>query len=243
LRLPTREELERIVAFESQIYMAQVHDGGIGKLVTPGAPPALGPLAMRDGKAGQSSGAAFQSFDMWKGSSNATMASIARGADLFMNRKFSIRDTAYINTASAGNPVQRTCATCHNAPLTGMDVSAGWVDVGTTNLRAAAERPSGIESSELPVFKITCNKDAAPHPFLGRTIYTTDPGRAMISGKCADVGAIVMQQLRGLSARPPYFVNGSAKTLRDVVNFYERRYGMGLTEAEKTDLVNFLGAL
>jgi cytochrome c peroxidase len=127
--------------------------------------------------------------------------------------------------------------------MTGQDMSAGWVDVGTTNIQASAERPAAIESSELPVFKITCNKDAQPHPFLGRTIYTTDPGRAMISGKCADVGSIVMQQLRGLSARAPYFVNGSAKTLRDVVEFYEKRYDMKLTDAEKTDLVNFLGAL
>ena len=247
LRLPTREELEKIVAYESQVYMAQVHDGASGILATPGAPVGLGPLAMRDGKAGvhgdNASDPVFRSFATWASSKDSVRASIARGADLFMNRKFAIRDTAYINTSSAGNSIQRTCATCHSAQMTGQDMSAGWVDVGTTNIQASAERPAAIESSELPVFKITCNKDAQPHPFLGRTINTTDPGRAMISGKCADVGSIVMQQLRGLSARAPYFVNGSAKTLRDVVEFYEKRYDMKLTDAEKTDLVNFLGAL
>ena len=38
------------------------------------------------------------------------------------------------------------------------------------------------------------------------TIYTQDPGRALISGKCEDVGAIVIQQFRGLAARAPVFL-------------------------------------
>ena len=57
------------------------------------------------------------------------------------------------------------------------------------------------------------------------------------------LGTIVMQQLRGLAARPPYFANGSAQTLREVVDFYDRRYNIGYTEQEKQDLVNFMGAL
>ena len=44
-----------------------------------------------------------------------------------------------------------------------------------------------------------------------------------------------------LSARrPPYFHNGSAATLMDVVEFYDTRFGLGLTPAEKADLVAFL---
>jgi len=58
-----------------------------------------------------------------------------------------------------------------------------------------------------------------------------------------DVGSIVMQHLRGLAARAPYFSNGSAKTLREVVDFYDRRFDMKLTDMEKDDLVNFLGVL
>ncbi|HZS49477.1 MAG TPA: hypothetical protein VFA54_01345 [Bryobacterales bacterium] len=49
--------------------------------------------------------------------------------------------------------------------------------------------------------------------------------------------------MRGLSARAPYFHSGSAATLLDVVNFYDRRFGIGFTEQEKADLVAFLGAL
>jgi cytochrome c peroxidase len=72
---------------------------------------------------------------------------------------------------------------------------------------------------------------------------TTDPGRAMVTGKWKDIGRFKGPILRGLAAREPYFHNGSAATLLDVVNFYNTRFDMGLTEAEKADLVAFLRAL
>lgn len=49
--------------------------------------------------------------------------------------------------------------------------------------------------------------------------------------------------LRGLSSRAPYFHNGSATTLFDVIEFYDRRFEMGFTAQEKADLVAFLSAL
>jgi len=78
---------------------------------------------------------------------------------------------------------------------------------------------------------------------VGRVVYTTDPGRALVSGRCADIGAIVMQQMRGLAARAPYFSNGGARTLRELVDYYDRRFDAKYTEREKQDLVNFLGVL
>ena len=72
---------------------------------------------------------------------------------------------------------------------------------------------------------------------------TTDPGRAMISGKWADIGKFKGPILRGLIARAPYFHNGSARTLGDVVDFYDTRFAIGLTRQEKADLVAFLGSL
>jgi hypothetical protein len=116
------------------------------------------------------------------------------------------------------------CASCHAAGATGA------MDIGTTN------QPYAPEAADLPLFRVTCNAD-------GRVIYTQDPGRALITGKCSDVGAIVMQQLRGLSARAPYFSNGSAATLRDVVEFYDRRYSIGYSEKQEQDLINFLRSL
>jgi len=111
------------------------------------------------------------------------------------------------------------------------------MDIGTANRAAASADP------ELPLFKITCEASAPAHPFLGRVIYTNDPGRALVTGKCADVGSIVMQQFRGLAARAPYFANGSAANLRDLVDFYDHRFGARFTEQEKQDLVNFLKVL
>ena len=183
----------------------------------------------------------FQSFERWKGGGDgapaAFRASVARGADLFLTRAFWIRDTAHLNTVGLGNPVKRTCSTCHNAQMTGMDVAPGWMDLGTNN------RPTADPLPHLPLFKVTCRRDAPPHPFLGRVIYTHDPGRALISGQCADVGAITMQQFRGLAARAPYFSNGSAATLKDLVDYYNTRFEANYTDQEKQDLVNFLGVL
>jgi cytochrome c peroxidase len=71
----------------------------------------------------------------------------------------------------------------------------------------------------------------------------TDPGRAMISGKCADIGKLKGPVLRGLAARAPYFHNGSAATLNDAVDFYDQRFNLNLTQQQKADLVAFLQTL
>jgi len=71
----------------------------------------------------------------------------------------------------------------------------------------------------------------------------TDPGRALISGKCADIGKVKGPILRGLAARAPYFHNGSAATLSDAVNFYDQRFGIKFSERQKQDLINFLNTL
>jgi len=49
--------------------------------------------------------------------------------------------------------------------------------------------------------------------------------------------------LRGLAARAPYFHNGSAATLRDVIDFYEQRFQLSFTEQQKSDLEAFLRSL
>ncbi|HTC36128.1 MAG TPA: MFS transporter [Bryobacteraceae bacterium] len=243
--------VRRIVDFESQIYVAQIFDAKAGNLAETGGPTALGPRAMAEHRPGvlgdNDYDPVFQLFDVWKRPGQSAQAefraSIARGNDIFMFRQFWLRDATHINSIGLGNPLKRTCATCHNAQMTGQDLSAGWVDVGTTNYPTWTEPPLYSEARELPVFKITCDQDVPPHPYLGRVIYTSDPGRALISGRCIDVGSIVMQQFRGLAARAPYFSNGSMKSLRELVDFYDRRFDMKLSEQEKQDLVNFLGVL
>ena len=53
----------------------------------------------------------------------------------------------------------------------------------------------------------------------------------------------VLEIPRGLTARAPYFHNGSAASLKDVFEFYNVRFEMGLTEREKAELVAFLRIL
>jgi cytochrome c peroxidase len=77
----------------------------------------------------------------------------------------------------------------------------------------------------------------------GETVQTTDPGRAMLTGKWADIGKFKGPVLRGLSARAPYFHNGSARSFDDVLDFYESRFNLGLTPQERSDLIAFLKAL
>jgi hypothetical protein len=253
-------ELERIVAFEQQIYAAQAWDAAAGELAVH-AGPGFGAQNLAAAEAGvlgnNTTRFVFPLAATWRerapnaarpaaDAAQAARESIARGHDVFMFRTFFIRDSMHLNSVGLGNPVKRTCSTCHGMHMTGMDVANGWMDIGTTNLPWAREAPLNpwtTEAPQLPLFKVTCNADVAPHPFLGRVIYTQDPGRALISGKCNDVGAIVMQQFRGLAARAPYFVNGSAATLRELVDFYDRRYSIGYTEQDKRDLVAFLAAL
>ncbi|MDQ2639035.1 MAG: hypothetical protein M3Y79_00395 [Pseudomonadota bacterium] len=256
----TPAQLQQIQDFELQLYAAQSWSNKGGSLHEPDGPSGIGPRAMEKGEDGvlgnNTTRFVFPTENKWadlpegatpeEKTRNAHRESIQRGHDVFFFRTFWIRDAMHINTVGLGNPIKRTCATCHGMHMTGMDTANGWMDVGTTNKPWAlepAESPWAKEVPPLPLFKITCRADLPPHPFLGRVIYTQDPGRALISGKCEDVGAIVIQQFRGLAARPPYFSNGSASTLRELVDFYDRRFNIKLTDQERGDLVNFLGAL
>jgi cytochrome c peroxidase len=46
-----------------------------------------------------------------------------------------------------------------------------------------------------------------------------------------------------MPARAPYFHNGSAATLTDVVEFYDTRFNVHMSGQQKEDLVAFLSAL
>jgi cytochrome c peroxidase len=252
--------LQKLLGFETQVFAAQINDAHAGPLVEPGGPAAFGPHALATGRTAvlgnNTTNYVFPIGDAWRqlprtgeaahDARSAAREAIARGHDVFFFRTFWIKDAMHINTVGLGNPAKRTCATCHGMHMTGMDTANGWMDIGTTNLPWAVEaqqNPWTKDKPEMPLFKLTCDKALAPHPFLGRVIYTQDPGRALITGRCNDIGTIVMQQFRGLAARPPYFSNGSARDLRELVDFYDRRFNIQYSEQEKQDLVAFLSAL
>jgi cytochrome c peroxidase len=123
-----------------------------------------------------------------------------------------------------------TCGTCHDSPNIGNHSLPLAINIG------AGDLTSPLDVSYLPI--ITLQNKAT------REIKsTTDPGRALITGFWNDVGKVKGPILRGLASRAPYFHNGSAASLADVLEFYERRFNIGLTPQEKKDLIAFLSAL
>jgi len=96
-----------------------------------------------------------------------------------------------------------------------------------------------LAPATMPVFQLVCNQG----PLAGQTFYTTDPGKALITGQCSDIGRGKGLVLRGLAARAPYFHNGAAADLSQVVNFYNNRFQMNLTSQQMQDLINFLQTL
>jgi hypothetical protein len=248
-------QLQQIEDFEDSVYAAQSFDHTGRELTGDGAPPGLGPEALENGAPARLGNnpinRIFGTFAMWQQPATAPgetepqqqpqmqfRGSVARGADIFYLRRFIISDVGKYNDKGLGNPFKRSCGSgCHNTLLMGMDLAPGYMDLGLNNLPWANARP------DLPLFKVVCDPSAPAQSYLGRLIYTHDPGRALITGKCIDVGASMTQQSRGLAARAPYFMNGSAANLRELVDFYDRRFNIGYTEHEKQDLVNFLSVL
>lgn len=239
-------QVRKIVEFENGLFTAQQSDsvgGALDSLGAQGGPQLLADSA--PGQLGSQGIPVWSEFAAWENIPAAAplaaqqrrfRESVARGARLFRERTFLISDSAGINSPIGfGNPVRNGCAFCHNMSQMGNDVAPGQVDLGTQNA------PFADPAAHLPLFRITCK--AAPHPHYGATIYTYDPGYALTTGKCADVGKITLQSNRGLAARAPYFSNGSANTLREVIDYYERRYNIGYTEQEKQDLVNLMSVL
>jgi cytochrome c peroxidase len=77
----------------------------------------------------------------------------------------------------------------------------------------------------------------------GETIQSTDPGIALHSGKWEEIGRFKVPVLRALASRAPYFHDGSARDLGEVVDFYNTRFQMNLSAQEISDLTAFLKAL
>ncbi len=88
-----------------------------------------------------------------------------------------------------------------------------------------------------------CRKDAATGLATNDCKTTTDLGQGLIDGRFDHVGKIKGPILRGLAGRAPYFHNGSATTLMDIVNFYDTRFNLHLSDKDKNDLSAFLGTL
>jgi len=161
---------------------------------------------------------------------NNQRASIARGEAVFNSKPINITGVAGLNDDLNLQTISGTCGTCHNSPNVGNHSLPVPLNIGVGDVN------SPLDVSYLPVFTLRNNT-------TGETKTTTDPGRALISGAWKDVGRLKGPILRGLASRAPYFHNGSADSLSDVVDFYNKRFNVGITPQEKKDLIAFLNTL
>jgi len=249
---PEAAELKQIVNFESALFTAQTRSKGANDLTSNGV--AGGPVALstqaffigiNDPFGGNPMGTPFDPdilklFGAWanpeKGSKAIREAreSTARGEQIFNTKAFTISDVAGLNDGVGQASITGTCGTCHDTPNVGNRSVDGALNIGTSDLSEVNP------ALPLPSFTVHCDLG----PLAGQSFFTFDPGRALITGQCEDIGKVKVPILRGLAARAPYFHNGSAADLPAVINFYQRRFfTLSLTFQETTDLTNFLNSL
>ncbi len=227
------------------LYTTQVSDKAAGQLGAQGArgdPQALAkqpffigindPFGLNPTGAGFNP-AAFDSFAAWanlrsNGQYTVARQAVARGEAIFNTRRFNITGVKGLNDELGQVSITGTCTTCHSSPNVGNHSVSAPLDLG---IAAEARR-----TPDMPLYTLRCIATRA-------VVKTTDPGRALITGKCKDIGKFKGPILRGLAARAPYFHNGSAATLDDVVALYNQRFNIGLTPPEIADLVAFLRSL
>lgn len=214
-----------IVDFELGLYNAQVKHDVAGNLASAEAFGGPGALVTQPFAIGMNSGAAFDAkvftiFDAWivrePNGRNAGRADVAAGQRVFNEKTF-------------GPNGDRTCSRCHNAPNVGSSTRFAFFDIGVSD----ASRWNG----NVPLYRVRQKSNPA------NVAETTDPGRAMITGQWADLNKFKVPGLRGLAARPPYFHDGSAATIADVVSHYEARFAIHFEGDEKRQLVTFLESL
>lgn len=248
----TAEQTRQIVAFESGLFTAQMRDRRAGNLQSDGAlggPRTLSRqgffVGINDPVGLNPTGASFDPnvftlFGQWTrftdmppGPETDARRAIARGETIFNAKSFTITGVAGLNGATFASGVTvpdsfvGSCTICHDSPNVGNHSVKAPLDIGLT---VPAQAPY------LPVYTLR-------NLSTQETVRTTDPGRAMITGKWADIGKFKGPVLRALAARAPYFHNGSAATLEEVVEFYDKRFNIGLTASERASLVAFLKAL
>jgi cytochrome c peroxidase len=126
------------------------------------------------------------------------------------------------------NAAGRSCNACHNTANDGTNINGTLFDIGTASAAA--------RTADLPLYTFR-NK------LTGETRQLTDAGRGNVSGAWSDLGKFKTPTLRALAARAPYFHNGIAATIEDVIRHYEFHLGFRFTDAERADLAAFLKAL
>src|SRR5713101_9134864 len=199
----TNAQREAIVAFETALATAQVWDErakNLNAADAKGGPEAIFDQAFYYGindnlgdyrTHAPFTPAVFNTFDAWHdlrgdGSANEARRAVARGQATFNSKAFTISGVAGLNLNSPFNPplpasFQGTCTTCHDAPNSGNHSIVAPLNIGLVD--ASRRTP------DMPLYTLRNKAD-------GQIVQTTDPGRALISGKFADIGRFKGPMLR-----------------------------------------------
>jgi len=254
---PTATQLQQLVSFELALNSAQLYDFFAGNLYgqngSQGGPqylptqqyyPGINDSLGHDPTGKPFTPTIFTIYTPWQNSPNSQQASIARGEQIFNSQPLTISNVPGLVTG-AGQQITGTCGTCHDTPNVGNHSFPLPLDIGLGHSLAYETDPNivaGLQQLQmptLPVFELVCTQGT----LAGETFYTTDPGKALLTGQCTDIPRVKGPILRNLAARAPYFHNGSAANLSQVANFYNQRFQMGMSSQQIQDLINFLQTL
>jgi cytochrome c peroxidase len=237
---PAADVLNAMVFGELNTYFAQQTDASAGDLTSDGATggpdnlrtqsfyPGINAFPGPDPQGVVFSSDVFTLYAGWSSSSNPARASIARGQAIFDTRMFSVTGVSGLNDDLGQTMIQATCSTCHNTPNVGTSSQGLLFDIGVAD--------STRRTPDMPLYTFTNSSS-------GELRQTTDPGGALVTGKWSYMGRFKVPGLRGLAGRAPYFHDGSAASISDVVDYFDARFQIGLTAADEADLIAFLGAL
>ncbi|HEY1907491.1 MAG TPA: c-type cytochrome [Myxococcaceae bacterium] len=151
-------------------------------------------------------------------------------------------------------------------PRTGVSVTNGTDDLVTSKLPALQAYQLSIPAPAPPagsfdpaaaargkqVFDVTCatchsgpeftDANTQLHPVSDSMGEPEPPGVPSYASRSA-TKMYRTAPLKGVWQHPPYFHNGTASTLEDVVNIYDQRRSLGLTPDQRGDLVQYLKSL
>jgi len=142
------------------------------------------------------------------------------------------------------------CSRCH----TFSDALPFFTDFNYHNTGVAANNPNFDKLSRQAYAVIDTDKAKEVIDALAKQEGGQELGRVLITYQLFDIGSYRTPSLRNIALTAPYFHDGSAKTLADVVKFYNaggRRNinrewdldALALTEDEQRDLIAFLESL
>src|SRR6266545_1458493 len=158
---------------------------------------------------------------------------IGDGENIFYTKPMTITGVPGLNDIDGGAAViHGTCTTCHNTPDVGNHSKVRFMNTGVSN-PYLADNPLAGNIADFPKYILGRKSD-------GFYVTSTDPGLALRSGRFNDIGKFKVPNLRGLGSREPFFHNGEAKSLTDVVNFYNVKFKMNMTSEEIRKVVVFL---